>query len=93
MKVAVVVAVLMLAASGAHATGVATCDAGAKEGWQSQEKLTAVLKEKGWQVRRIKVDGNCYEVYGMNEKGEKVEAYFHPRTFTPVPKGAKGFKG
>ena len=29
----------------------------------------------------------------MNEKGERVEAYFHPRTFAPVPKGSKGFKG
>ena len=96
MKFAVF-AILSLVASAAAlpatATGVATCDSGAKEGWQSQEKLTAVLKEKGWQVRRIKVDGNCYEVYGMNEKGEKVEAYFHPRTFVPVPKGSKGFKG
>jgi len=86
-------AMLFLTASAAGATGLATCDSGAKESWQSQEKLTAVLKEKGWQVRRIKVDGDCYEVYGMNEKGDKVEAYFHPRTFAPVPKGAKGFKG
>jgi len=84
---------LSLAASTAHATGVATCESGAKESWQSQEKLTAMLKQKGWEVRRIKVDGNCYEVYGMNEKGERVEAYFHPRTFAPVPKGSKGFKG
>ena len=85
--------VMSLAASAAGATGVSTCDSGAKEGWQSQEKLTAMLKQKGWEVRRIKVDGNCYEVYGMNEKGERVEAYFHPRTFAPVPKGAKDFKG
>ena len=90
---ATVFALLVLVASGASATGVATCDSGAKESWQSQEKLTAILKQKGWEVRRIKVDGNCYEVYGMNEKGERVEAYFHPRTFAPVPKGAKDFKG
>ena len=84
---------LSLAAFAAGATGVATCESGPKESWQPQEKLTAALKEKGWEVRRIKVDGNCYEVYGMNEKGERVEAYFHPRTFAPVPKGSKGFKG
>ena len=92
MKLAALFA-LSLAASAANATGVATCDSGAKDSWQSQEKLTAMLKQKGWEVRRIKVDGNCYEVYGMNEKGERVEAYFHPRTFAPVPKGAKDFKG
>jgi len=77
----------------AHATGLATCDSGARESWQTQEKLTAMLKEKGWQVRRIKEDGGCYEVYAMNEKGERVEAYFHPRTLAPVPTGSKGHKG
>jgi hypothetical protein len=77
----------------ARATGLATCDSGAREGWQTQEKLTAILKEKGWQVRRIKEDGGCYEVYAMNEKGERVEAYFHPRTLAPVPTGSKDHKG
>jgi sulfoxide reductase heme-binding subunit YedZ len=36
-------------------------------------------------VRRIKVDGGCYEVYGQNDKGQRVEAYFHPVTLEPVP--------
>jgi hypothetical protein len=83
----------LLLLSAAHATGLATCDSGAREGWQSQEKLTAILKEKGWQVRRIKEDGGCYEVYALNEKGERVEAYFHPRTLAPVPTGSKDHKG
>ena len=86
-------AVLMMAASAAEATGAATCDAGPKESWQAQEKLAAQLKEKGWQVRRIKVDDSCYEVYAMDEKGKKVESYFHPRTLAPVPRGSKKHKG
>ena len=77
----------------APATGFATCESGPRDQWQSQEKLTSVLKEKGWQVRRIKEDGNCYEVYALNDKGERVEAYFHPRTLAPVPRGAKDHKG
>jgi hypothetical protein len=77
----------------ALATGLATCESGNKDGWQPQEKLAAALKEKGWQVRRIKEDGGCYEVYALNEKGERVEAYFHPRTLAPVPTGAKDHKG
>ena len=83
----------LLATPAAQATGLATCESGSRDGWQAQEKLTAVLKEKGWQVRRIKEDGGCYEVYALNEKGERVEAYFHPRTLAPVPTGAKGHKG
>lgn len=77
----------------AVATGLATCESGNRDTWQPQEKLTAMLKEKGWQVRRIKEDGGCYEVYALNEKGERVESYFHPRTLAPVPTGAKGHKG
>ena len=84
---------MLVAAPLARATGLATCDSGAPEGWQPQENLVASLKEKGWQVRRIKVDGGCYEVYALNEKGERVEAYFHPRTLSPVPSGAKNHKG
>jgi len=72
-------------ASPAFATGLATCDSGPQEGWQSQEKLQKMLTDKGWQVRRIKVDGGCYEVYALNEKGERVEAYFHPKTLDAVP--------
>ena len=68
----------------AGATGLATCDSGSPDSWQSQEKLTAMLKEKGWEVRNIKVDGGCYEVYALDDKGERVEAYFHPVTLEPV---------
>jgi hypothetical protein len=69
----------------AFATGLATCDSGPKSGWQAVEKLEKMLADKGWVVRRIKEDGGCYEVYALNEKGERVEAYFHPVTLAPVP--------
>ncbi len=73
----------------AQATGLATCDSGAKSGWQPVEKLEALLKEKGYTVRRIKEDGGCYEVYALNEKGERGEYYFHPVTLAPVPTKAR----
>ena len=82
-----------LAAAPAYATGLATCQSGSQDGWQPQEKLTAKLKEQGWEVRRVKVDGGCYEVYALDAQGKRVEAYFHPRTLAPVPAGAKDHKG
>jgi hypothetical protein len=81
----ITVAGCMLLATAAQATGSATCDAGPKDKWQSTAKLEQTLKDKGWTVRRIKVDGGCYEVYGLDEKGQKQEAYFHPLTLEPVP--------
>jgi len=93
MRKLLLLAALALAATAAQATGLATCDSGPRERWQPQDKLQAALKEKGWSVRRIKEDGGCYEVYALDEKGNRVEAYFHPVTLAPVPVGAKNHKG
>ena len=76
---------VLFATTTAHATGLATCDSGPKEGWQPAAKLEQMLKDKGWTVRRIKEDGGCWEVYGLDEKGQRMEAYFHPVTLAPVP--------
>ncbi len=84
-----VFAAMSALSTGARATGLATCDSGPKEGWQATTKLEAMLKEKGWTVRRIKEDGGCYEVYALDSDGKRVEAYFHPVTLAPVPTKAK----
>jgi hypothetical protein len=80
-----VVAVVSTVGSLAHATGLATCDSGPQTGWQPQETLQKRLSDQGWQVRRIKIDGGCYEVYAIDNKGQRVEAYFHPVTLASVP--------
>jgi len=71
-------------AAPASATGLTTCDSGAQSGWQSQDVLKQRLVKQGWQVRNIKIDGGCYEVYALTDKGERVEAYYHPVTLTRV---------
>jgi hypothetical protein len=78
-------AALLLSAGAAQAHGGATCDAGPKEKWQSQELLQKQLTDKGWQVRRVRIDGGCYEVYAVDDKGQRLEAYFHPLTLERVP--------
>ena len=85
LAVGLISAPLSLVALPAGATGLATCDSGPKSGWQPQEKLEKMLTDQGWKIRRIKEDGGCYEVYALNDKGERVEAYFHPVTLAPVP--------
>ena len=82
-------ATLLLAIFSAQATGLATCDSGPKESWQPQAKLEQMLKDKGWTVRRVKEDGGCWEVYGLDDKGQRMEAYFHPLTLAPVPTKAR----
>jgi len=82
---AVLGAVAMSLATQGYATGLATCDSGPREGWQPQSKLENMLTGKGWKIRRVKEDGGCYEVYAFDEKGDRVEAYFHPKTLDLVP--------
>ena len=75
----------LMASLPVSATGLATCDSGPRETWQTQAKLEKMLADRGWRVNRIKEDGGCYEVYGIDEQGQRVEAYFHPKTLEPVP--------
>ncbi len=80
-----IVPAAIFVAAQAQATGLATCDSGPEDGWQDQDVLQEKLEADGWEIRRIKVDGGCYEVYAMNADGERVEAYFHPVSLEPVP--------
>lgn len=75
-----------LAASGAaSATGFCPIkDSGSLDKWQPKETLEKKLVGEGWQVRRIKVDAACYEVYATDPSGKRVEAYFDPRTLEPA---------
>ncbi len=83
-------AVMVAVAAPAQATGVIKCDAGPQSAWKSSAVLTEKLTKEGWQVRKAKVDGGCYEVYGTTPKGERVEAYFHPVTLENLFIGQRG---
>jgi len=80
---------LAAAASPAAATGKMTCDAPLKQ-WKSMAALQAQLTKQGWQVRKAKVDGGCYEVYGTDPEGNRVEAYFHPVSFKKLLVSRRG---
>ena len=89
--ISIITAALALgAASPAQATGKMTCNAGPQKSWKSQAALKASLLKQGWQVRKSKVDGGCYEVYGTDPKGNRVEAYFHPVTFEKLLVSRRG---
>lgn len=60
------------------------CQAGPQAQWQSKEALEKKLVAQGVQVKRIKIDDGCYEAYGVDAKGQKLEQYFHPKTLELV---------
>lgn len=46
-----------------------------------EAKFQEQLKQQGYQIKRFKVSkGNCYEIYGKNKQGQKVEIYFDAKT-------------
>ena len=84
------VAAIAFASVPASATGAITCKAGPASGWKSQKALTQKLTKDGWTVRKAKVDGGCYEVYGTTPEGDRVEAYFHPVTLEKLYVSRRG---
>jgi hypothetical protein len=58
-----------------------TCTAEPKDKWLSEGAMKAKLAELGYKYKIFKVTvGNCYEIYGQNEQGQRTEVYFHPVT-------------
>lgn len=62
----------------------AKCTPHPKEEWMKEADAKAKLVEQGYKIKKFKVDGQCYEIYGHNKEGKKVEIYFDTKTLDPV---------
>jgi hypothetical protein len=62
----------------------ADCTAHPKSEWMKESDARAQLEGQGYKIRKFKVDGNCYEIYGTNKEGKKVEIYFDTKTLDVV---------
>lgn len=62
----------------------AKCEKHPKEEWMKQDEAKAKLESQGYKIRKFKVDGNCYEIYGHDKGGKKVEIYFDTKTLDVV---------
>ncbi len=82
MKSLLSLAALSLLASTAFASP--TCNV--PEGqWMKEGDFKAKLEAQGYQIKTFKVTkGKCYEIYGTDKAGKKVEIYFNPATGAPV---------
>lgn len=75
----IAVSALLIVASGVALAGP-TC-AQPKEKWMPEAQFRKGLEEKGYQIKTFKVSkGECYEIYGFDKAGKKVEIYFDPVT-------------
>jgi hypothetical protein len=88
-KYVIAACVAVAAASPAFATGKLKCDVPAAQR-QPVGALEARLKAEGWTIKKSKLDGGCYEVYGTQPDGTFVEAYFDPATFEKLYVSQRG---
>jgi hypothetical protein len=50
-----------------------------KAQWMNEGDFKAKLEQQGYQIKTFKVSkGQCYEIYGHDKAGKKVEIYFDP---------------
>ncbi len=75
---------LSLALCAGAAFAAANCPKYPKAEWMKPEEAKARIEAQGYKVRKFKVDGNCYEIYGRAPDGRKVEIYYDAKTLNPV---------
>jgi hypothetical protein len=79
---------LSLVSSAAFAR--ADCPKYPKADWMPQGQAKAKIEAMGYKIDKFKIDGNCYEIYGANKEGKKVEIYFDTKTLEVVKAEVKG---
>ena len=47
---------------------------------QTEMEVKQHFEQQGWDIRRIKTDNGCYEIYAIDNKGNRREAYVDPNT-------------
>jgi hypothetical protein len=75
-----IVAALSFATLGiapALADGYTNCTKAPKASWKPAADAEAAAKAAGYEVRRSKVEGSCYEVYGV-KGGKLFELFYSP---------------
>jgi hypothetical protein len=55
------------------------CTIEARDKWLSEEAMKAKISALGYTYKVFKVtSGNCYEIYGQDKDGQRIEVYFDP---------------
>ena len=69
MSLALIAALPSLAFAGAK------CDTHPKSEWMPEADARAKIEADGYKIKKFKIDGQCYEIYGHNTEGKKVDGW------------------
>ena len=73
----------LIAVSTAAMAAEPTCNA-PKDKWMKQSDFKQSIEAQGYKVKTLKITNGCYEVYGHDKDGKRVEISFDPATGAPA---------
>ncbi|PKH01989.1 PepSY domain-containing protein [Psychromonas sp. MB-3u-54] len=74
-------ATVMIAASTGAMAGPTCTEGDDKSNWIPKDQFEQNLLDQGYEIKKFKESSHgCYELYGYNQKQQRVEIYFHPET-------------
>jgi hypothetical protein len=72
------------------AFSASNCSTASPAKFQPKSALESQLKKEGTTVRQIKTEKGCYEVYGIDKNGNKVNAAFNAETLDKLANAEAG---
>lgn len=69
---------LLILLAGVSAFAKKHCTDEPKEKWMTEADFKKKVEAEGYKIRKFKQPGTCYEIYGTDKDGKKVEIYFNP---------------
>jgi hypothetical protein len=73
-----IVLMLLLSFVSISAFAKKDCTTEPKEKWMQEDAFKKKVEAEGYKISKFKQPGTCYEIYGTDKTGKKVEIYFNP---------------
>lgn len=70
--------IVLIAGLGITAHAKKNCTDQPKDKWMSEADFKKKVEAEGYTIKKFKQPGTCYEIYGTDKEGKKVEIYFNP---------------
>lgn len=78
-----IIALALLTSIAAPAFAADMCSV-PQDKWITEDALKAKAVELGYDVKQVKIEKGCYEIYAIDKDGKKVEVLMNPETAAVV---------
>ena len=60
------------------------CSGTQSDAAQTRDEVKTHFENQGWEIRRIKTEDGCYEIYAIDDQNQRREVYVDPATLDIV---------